>query len=145
MQHTVNALQFFLNEGLDRNRLRLSVIAHIAVEMMIDRHIVLENESICTAYYAALKNVEDEVIHNYFDHFSLLAEKRIFLTKFQFFRQREFLYLFKDLENVVFALNRVYGATAKTEFTGEEKSRFLTALNNIETDIRYSWKEMLKG
>ena len=35
-------IQSFLNEGLNRERLRLSVIAHVAVELMIDRQILLE-------------------------------------------------------------------------------------------------------
>ena len=48
------ALQAFLTEGLNRERLRLSVLAHVAVEMMIDRQIVLEYEHLCVEYYDML-------------------------------------------------------------------------------------------
>src|SRR5579862_5683758 len=34
--------QSFLKEGLSQKTLRLSVIAHVAVEMMIDRQIIVE-------------------------------------------------------------------------------------------------------
>jgi hypothetical protein len=143
LQHVSLAIQCFVNAGLSRERLRLSVIAHIAVEMMIDRQIILENQGICEEYYALLEKADEQVLNNYFALFSLQDEKRFFLRSFQFFKQRRFLFLFTNLENIVFGLNRVYGSVAKTEFTEPEKRKFLTALHNIDNQLRYSWQEIL--
>lgn len=145
MQHTTELTQSFLKEGLSRERLRLSVIAHIAIEMMIDRHIMLGNENICVEFYSTLGQVDERVLETYFHSFSLTAEKRSFLANFIVFKQREFLTLFKDLEKIVLGLSHVYSSVTKTEFTADEKNRFVAALYNIDNEMRYSWKEILKG
>ena len=101
MQHINLATQSFIKEGLDRSRLRLSVIAHLAVEMMIDRHIILENESVCYDYYKLIVQADEEMLETYFHHFELLTAKSSFFATFRFFKQRQFLYLLKDLEKIV--------------------------------------------
>lgn len=142
MQLTLKA---FLDESLDRQRLRLSVIAHVAVEMLIDRQIVLEYEHLCVEYYDTLNQAEERVLTLYFDAFGLDYEKRIFLHRFQFFRERRFLFLFKNIENLGMALNRVTAPVTGTEFTSWEQGKFIAALSNIDKAIRYSWRQILKA
>jgi hypothetical protein len=145
MQHLKLVVQHFINEGLNRQRLRLSVIAHLAVELLLDRQLVLTFENICNDYYAAIDSTNENILTSYFDRFSLVDEKQNFLIRFNFFRQRKFLFLFKDLENIVFGLNRIYSSVTGTEFTNEEKLRLDIAINNIDGVIRYSWKEILNA
>jgi len=137
--------QSFLTEGLSREKLRLSVISHLAVELMIDRQIILEDEQVCTDYYTLINNAEEKQISSYFDIFLLHETGKNFLSRFQFFKERRFLFLFKELVNLVEGLSRIYKNTTGMEFTVEEKQRFLSALNNIDTTIRYSWKEILNA
>ena len=137
--------QSFLTEGLSREKLRLSVISHLAVELMIDRQILIENEQLCVDYYALINNADEKMISAYFDIFLLQEAGRKFLVKFQFFKQRRFLFLFTDLAKIVEGLSRIYQGIGMPEFTGEEKSMFLRALNNIDNTIRYSWKEILNA
>lgn len=144
LEHVSRAIQSFLEAGLSREQLRLSIIAHIAVEMLIDRQIILENENICTEYYALLEKADETVLTSYFDFFLLENEKRKFFHSFQFYKEKRFLFLFNKLENIVFGLDKVYGSVAKTEFTETEKRKFLTALHNINFNMRYSWQEILK-
>jgi hypothetical protein len=145
MQHLKLAIQSFLKEGLNRERLRLSVLAHLAVELLIDRQIVLTNENLCHDYYRTIESTDENILTSYFDRFSLQEQKQNFLSKFRFFKQRKFLFLFKESENIVFGLNRIYLSATGTEFTDEEKSSLYIAINNIDGVIRYSWKEILKA
>ena len=138
------AIQLFLQAGLNREHLRLSVIAHVAIEMMIDRQIILENKNICEEYYSIIDKVDENILTAYFEKFSLPVEKQNFLRSFQFYKQKQFLFLFTELENIVFGLNRIYSSVTKTEFTETEKRKFLTALHNIDTTLRYSWQKILK-
>ena len=143
MNLTSQTIQAFNAAGLNRERLRLSVIAHVAVELMIDRQILLADEQIAHDYYAQLDGVKEDLISVYFDTLSLHNEKQNFLSRFQFFRQRRFIYLFKDIENIVTGLGRIYRGVTKVEFSDHENAMFLNALNNIDGTIRYSWKEIL--
>jgi hypothetical protein len=138
-------LKAFLKEELNRERLRLSVLAHVAVEMMIDRQIVLEYEQLCVEYYDILNRAEDRVLTLYFDEMRLDYEMGVFMHRFHFFRERRFLFLFKNIENVAYALKRVYASVAGIEFTPIEESKFVAALNNIDNTMRYSWKQILKA
>ncbi len=137
--------QSFLNEGLSRERLRLSVIAHVAVELMIDRQIMLEDRQLCLNYYNRLEEASEVAISEYFNVLSLEDAKRDFLIKFQFFKQRRFLFLFSDIKNIVTGLGRIYQNVTQIEFTEAEKELFFNALNNIDSTIRYSWKEILNA
>lgn len=137
------ATQSFVDAGLSRERLRLSVIAHIAVEMLIDRQIMLENEGVCDDYYALVDQANEEFIGQYFDLFSLRVEKQIFLRNFQFYKQKRFLLLFTELESIVEGLNKIYGSVTRVEFTADEKRKFLAGLHNIDSRLRYSWQEIL--
>lgn len=134
----------FIREGISRSRLRLSVIAHLAIEMMVDRQIVMHRRSVCEAYYSLIMQADEEVLGRYFDQLGLVAEKSIFMAKFGFFKERKFLFLFGDLERMVFGLGRVYASATGVEFTEEEKEKFLTVLYNIDGEMRYSWQQLLK-
>jgi hypothetical protein len=144
-EQMANALQSFLAEGISRNRLRLSVLAHIATEMMIDRQIIQEYEQICVDYYEALHSANEMILQGYFEGMGLAYEKQVFISRFRFFKERRFLFLFKNIENVAMALNRVYHSVTGIVFTAGEEHKFVLALNNIETGMRYSWKQILKA
>ncbi len=143
-RHVSNATRLFLQAGLSREKLRLSVIAHIAVEMIIDRLIMKEHTTICGQYYQLLGQADELLLTKYFHSFGIEEEKSVFLRSFQFYKQKKILFLFSELENIVEGLNRVYSRISKVGFTEEEKGFFLTALYNIDNDLRYSWQEILE-
>jgi hypothetical protein len=142
---TALTIQSFLAQGLNRQRLRLSVIAHVAVELMIDRQLIIENGQLLIDYYNLINEASEELISSYFDVHRLTDTKRIFLIRFQLFKQRRFLFLFNELENIVTGLGRIYQNVTGIEFTENEKHKFFNALNNIDSTIRYSWKEILNA
>ena len=135
--------QAFLQRGLNRERLRLSVISHLAVELMIDRQILLENPQVCNDYYSQINKAGEDSLSAYFDLFGLEEIKRNFLIRFSGFKDGKFLFLFNDIEKIVIGLSRIYRSVTKTEFTELEKRNFFNALGNIDATIRYSWKEIL--
>ena len=143
-EHISLAMEQFLKQKLSREKLRLSVIAHLAVELMLDRQIVLANEELCNRYYMLIEHADEKLIRQYFALHSLPIAGEDFLSKFHFWKQRRVLFLFKELENIVVGLDRVYGSVTKTAFTEEEKRKFLSALHNIDSVMRYSWQEILK-
>ena len=143
LKEVTNAIQSFADAGLDRQRIRTSVIAHLAVEMLIDRQIMLNDKGICSTYYALLDKADEDTIHKYFSLLLLEGEMRTFLLNFRFYKQRRFLLLFEELRNIVTGLDKVYGLVTKTAFTATEKQQLLVGLHNIDLRLRYSWQEIL--
>lgn len=145
MQQISRTIQSMVNAGLNRQKLRLSVIAHIAVEMLIDRQIIIQHPGVCNDFYQDISNATNHDLIAFFDLHSLEVQKRDFLTKFQFFKDMRYLYQFNDLERIVYALDKVYGMVARTEFTKDEKNQFLQGISNIDDEIRYNWQEILNA
>lgn len=142
-QKIKQATDSFLQAGLNRERLRLSVIAHVAVEMLIDRQLVMQQPEICREFYEQVDAAPEKAIEQYFDMLGQPLAKQHFLNSFKFFKQKRFLLLFTELENVLFGVNKVYSQVTKTEFTEEEKQKMLAGLHNIDKDMRYSWQKIL--
>lgn len=145
MQHCTQAIQSMVDAGLSRQKLRLSVLAHVAVEMLIDRHIILAHPDVCNDFYSCIDNAGEDDLIAFFNLHNLGDQKSSFLAKFHFFKQRRFLYLFNELENIVMGLDRIYGGVTGTQFTVAEKSQFLVAIHNIDGIIRYRWQEILNA
>ena len=145
LEHLSVFSRSLMSAGLNRERLRLSLIAHLALEMMIDRQIVLQKPEVCRGFYEKIDAADEGILTDYFNRLSLENEKRSFISRFQFFKQRRFIFLFEDLENIVFGINRIYTSVTSTELTEEEKRKFLSALNNIDNTMRYSWQEFLRA
>lgn len=137
-------IQEFLKQGLDRGKWRLSVLSHLAVEMMLDRQIYYHQKEICAQYYWVLERADIERIQHYFDHMGMALEKQDFIPKFQLYKEKRFLEQFDDLECILWGLNRLYSFITKIYFTDLENKQFLAALSNIDEEMRYRWQDFLK-
>jgi hypothetical protein len=136
-------LQSFLNAGLNRTEWRLSILAHVGVELMIDRQIVQSEPFLAEQYYQKLDEVEISLLKKYFDYHNMNLEQLDFLAKFQLFRTRRYLFLFTDIQNIVAGLDKMYSQLLKKSFETKEKQQLKIALHNIDNDIRYRWQELL--
>ncbi|MBK7149381.1 MAG: hypothetical protein IPH78_11315 [Bacteroidetes bacterium] len=137
-------IQECLKQGLDRRRWRLSVLSHLAVEMMLDRQIYHHQKEICSQYYSVLQLADMERIEYYFDHMGIALEKQDFIPKFQLYIEKRFLERFDDLESIVWGLGKIYSFVTKTLFTDLENKQLLAALSNIDEEMRYRWQDFLK-
>lgn len=144
MQQESLVLQSYIVAGLDRNRLRLSVLAHLAVEMMIDRQIVAQHPDVCSDYYSILGQVDESVLKTYLVQTHIIRSEQIILTNFQVFKQKQFLFQLTDVSNLVAGLLRIYTSVTGYKFLSDEREKFVTALNNIDEEMRYSWNKLLK-
>lgn len=144
VEHSKFLIALFLNEGLNRQKIRLSVLAHIAIELMLDGCIVRYDKTIANKYYQTLQATNEGVLATYFDEFCLPIEKQQFLSSFQLFMQRKFVLLLDKSENIVLGLEKIYGPVAGIQFTEIEKQQIVAAIHNMESQLRYSWQQLLK-
>lgn len=133
----------FVNAGADRSKYRLSVCGHIITEMLLDRHIMLNEPGIADEFYNMLNSADNEAFSKWFNHYGLQAEMQKFLAKFQGFRERKFLYYFDETERIAYGLGRVYQMATGNEIQEADKPYFLKAVNNIDDRLRYMWADLI--
>ncbi len=138
-------LQSFVSVGLSRTEWRLSLLAHVGVELMIDRQIVNAEPKLLEVYYQKLNDVDPEVLKKYFKYHNVNVEQQDFLVKFHFFKTRKYLTLFNDINNIVIGLDKMYDQVLNKSFEKKEKEQIGLALHNMDDDIRYRWQELLNG
>lgn len=139
-----NFIRHATHAGIDRGSIRASVIAHIAVEMMLDRFILMQNPAVVYDYYKLLDNADTESLEGYFLHLNMSLEKQDFITKFQFHKKNRFLLMFNELDKIAMGIGRIYASATKSTLSETEQKQLIAALYNIENDMRYSWQNLLK-
>lgn len=137
------ALQEMLQAGLNRNQLRLSVLAHLAVELLLDRALLLQQPESCDRLYAVVEKADEELLQAYFNWHGLEHKNTVFLDRFRFFKHRKYIYLFSELKNLVLGMERIYKQATGVAFTDDENKRMEVALYNIDGYIRYNWQQIL--
>jgi hypothetical protein len=133
----------FVKAGADRSKYRLSVCGHLITEMLLDRHIILNETGIVDEFYEMLNQADNEAFIAWFGHYGLEAEKQKFLAKFQGFRERKFLYYFNDTGKIMYGLTRVYQMATGKEIEEADQPQFLRAVNNIDDRLRYMWADLI--
>jgi hypothetical protein len=82
-------------------------LAHILLEMGIDRILMEKNNQILPQFYSELEQVTKDDINIYFEH-NNLAQADVFFSKLNKFNQTKWLYEYLNDEKLPISLNHVY-------------------------------------
>ena len=143
LHHCEKAKQQLIYSQLNRDRLRLSVIAHLGVEMLLDHWLILNFEGIVTSYYKLLQQVDVEILNSYLDKILPEVGKQRFLSNFMRFKEVEFLKYLEKPDGTVTGIVKTYEMATGVVFEKEEEEKLLRALHNIKNDMRYSSEKLL--
>ncbi|MCS6935528.1 MAG: hypothetical protein NZM35_10330 [Chitinophagales bacterium] len=135
-------LHMMEHEGLNRRRLRLSVLAHLGVELLLEAMLVRYQTSVVDKYYDLLNCIETSVLSKYFERMGIPDTGQKILTNFISFKQRRYIYLLSENKQVVSAMVNIYVPVTGVAITEEETLHLLTAVNNINGQIRYTWRKV---
>lgn len=138
------ALDVLIGGGLDRDRYRLSFIAHIAVELMLDRHLVGQDPGLVSEYYSLLESVENDKLGVYLNR--LMPDSQVLrsLQALDRFREIRFLQYFDSADGAAEGIVRTAKRAIGVDFTEEDRAKLLGALHNIEGEMRYRWHKLLE-
>jgi len=130
--------------GLDRQLYRFWFLGHIAVEVLLDRQLILANPSLVDEYYDVLSSVDIDKFDAYFKLISTEDEKRKILSTFMRFMDVRFLQYMKTMDGAVEGLSKTIQRAIHVDITNSDREKLTIALHNIEKEMRYRSKKLLE-
>ncbi len=123
--------QHINNAGLSNQVQRKWFIAHIALELMIDRMLVKYHPTSVDHFYHSLQ-VTDQHILNSFLELSGSANNQEFFNFFGHFSGVKYIYYYADNNKFMYSLNRIMLRAGVPELGEEDTNKLLKVLLNLE-------------
>lgn len=99
---------------------RKYVIAHVLVELVIDKYLILKEEALLDQFYNTLKEIKTKKANLFFESLYIEEDSSNFLRNFSYFLKNKFLFVLKENEGIIFTLNKVFAKKLNYEFLKEE-------------------------
>lgn len=139
-----SALVYMIEAGLDRDKYRLSFLAHIAVEVMLDRQLIVHNSGLINVYYKLLESVQIDNFSRYLSQIMPDTQRDQTISAFRRFAQIQFLKYLDKTEGAAEGIMRTAHKATGVDFPEADKAKLIAALHNIDNEMRYSWNKLLK-
>ncbi len=120
-----------VSAGLNRSEIRLSVIAHLLVEMLLDRWLVEQHPDLPNRFYKNLEQLNVQSVHLYFNSMNLEHEKNLSLERRQWFLEHQFLYQLYNSEQMTMGVGRIYARLTGRLITKNEQFRIIDSINSF--------------
>ena len=130
--------------GLNQPGIKLFFVAHVLLEMMIDRHIIKTRPGIAAQFYTDLSIVTNDDILSFFNASGNVLPDRFF-EYFNRFKEFQYLYRYADDEGIFFALNRLLKRTGQPEFEQPRESALNQLVKNEEIGMGAEIEVFLGG
>lgn len=132
--------EIFAKHKLDLPGVRLFFVAHIFLELMLDRLILLNHSAASPNFYYDLSQIENEMLKPFFKVTGVENVSK-FTDFFERFQTLKYLNHYIKDESLFYALNRIMQRAGQPVFGEEMKPNFIDA--RMETQEQLS-KEYLK-
>jgi hypothetical protein len=135
--------QVLRDSALAAGGYRLWFIAHIAVEMLLDRWLCELQPALCDAYYIQLAALDTKLLTLYAAWLTTTGQDMPVLPNFNRFMEVKYLYRIATLDGAIEGLSRIYERATGLAFTPNHKQIFSSIFDNIESIVRYRADEMI--
>jgi hypothetical protein len=134
-EHTHGIKLLLEKSNLDKEKFRFSFLAHILLEMMLDRLLLLKNPYLGTDFYDNLDKCDEDILLYFAMRNSRTDEG--FLTLIQKFKQYRFLLQYIRTDSFVYSLSRITGRVGII-FNEKEQEEMVRQINIIEAYVNDS-------
>jgi len=128
--------------GLAQEGVRLFFVAHVLLEILIDRHIIKTRRYVADRFYDTLAQIEEPEIRTFFDASGTEMPER-FLEFFGKFQTSRYLYGYADDDGIYFSINRLLHRTKQTTYETEANKKALGELVQREERTLFDEIEQL--
>jgi len=122
----------FISDTLKKNEIdsmakHTYFLAHVILELMIDRLLVKNYPNICEQFYAILNRVEKSNIDLYLNYSNFVQEMNDFSSFFEKFKTSKYIFHYANNENLIFALNKIIERATGNPLSKEDGSKLNTS------------------
>jgi hypothetical protein len=129
--------------GLVQPGLRLFFVAHVLLEIMLDRLIIKTHPDIPDRFYNDLAAVDEQAIAGFFSGLLSQVPERLFHSLARF-KEHKYLYSYAENEQLFFALNRIMERAGQTSYSDNALPAFSFAVAEIEATFLPIFDEFFK-
>lgn len=119
--------QSLLSQGFMQGHKYQHFVAHVMVELILDRVIVKKHPGVPKKFYEHLSNVIDNELIVNLNSFNFVYDGKEFLSFFQNFVKHRYIFEYQYNERMIYALNRIYSRLVKQDFSPKDR----TILNSL--------------
>ncbi len=116
-------------------------IAHIMMELMVDRQIVKNEPAMVDDFYGNLLLVDEIQLNNYLLKFGAIDPEN-FIVRFNHFRTVKYIYYYADNNKFVYSLNRIMMRAGLQEMNQSDKSIMEKFIIEMETRYFSDYEKM---
>ncbi len=116
-------------------------LAHIFIELAIDHVLVIENETLVKDLYNDLANCERHGWSDFFRKNQFFEEDK-WQKGLEQFNTHKYIFTYKDTDNIVYALNRIYERTVMVKLSNPQNELLAVLLNNFIPEVKSKLKEL---
>lgn len=116
-------------------------LAHIALELMLDRMLLKEDPQLCDQFYISLENVKDNAIVDYFGHTGYADKAAAFIDFLYLFNKNKYIQHYVKTESMAFALGRIYHRATGLDIH-EDKALLCEFVEEAETKAFVNYKDV---
>lgn len=127
--------QYLLPLGIPPFEHRLYAFAHVALEIILDRCLLLQDRSICDRFYAILAMTDFQVITQFIADNTQASNPSAVTLHLQKFIEHKFLYDYLDNDRLLDLLSRINARLGNPMFTHSEKLLIQPVIHDIEKTL----------
>ena len=127
------------SNGLKQDGTKLFFAAHISYEILMDHLIILKQPSVLEEFYSMFEDIKHEHILNFSNKY-LSTKGQAFANFIDSFKEKKYLYQYKDMDGLFASVNRVLVRGKQKPFPLESIGKFKNfateSFNILESDYQ---------
>ena len=124
----------FEENELIRDNIRLFFVAHIFLELMLDRLILLNGTNIADKFYMDAEKIDKRKLRIFFE-VNKIGDFEQFSTFFDRFIEHKYIYQYVDDERLIFALNRIIQRGGQASFAESDFESIKKITFEVQTHL----------
>lgn len=120
----------------------LYFIAHIMLELLLDRVLINKEDGLCSKFYLSLNSIPIHDLRAYMKRQKIIDNIDRFIDYFCQFIEKNYLFGYTDNSRFIFALNRVIMTTGNKGFMEEDYGKLEKVIFNLEKKLVNDYKKV---